>query len=384
LNRALVLTGTFPDAKRRYAIHGLCEALLRRGWTLDFVTLGQSLISQFNPRNLWPHVAQRPVNQWIKLEPNLWSFVWKAPFHPLNLRHDLLNKIITPIHRLYPKLLPAEVRLRAETADLILFDSSYSTIFIGMMRALAPNAVLVYNASDRLRTHRAHPLVCQCEMKYSPLLDLVRVPAQVMIGDYPNGARAVYIPHGLDKASFSARSQNPFSTSKNAISIGDGLFDKWALDVLAMSYPDWKFHLFGVGSLPSVPRKNIIVHGEERFANLIPYIKYADVGLAPYRLSDSADYLSQSSMRMIQYTYCRLPILVPFFAASGRAHACGYEPGDASSLRKAFAKAIHYDRGTIDDVEVLSWDEVLEQVLEKAFAAWEERSTHKVQDCAPI
>jgi 2-beta-glucuronyltransferase len=76
--------------------------------------------------------------------------------------------------------------------------------------------------------------------------------------------------------------------------------------------------------------------------------------------------------------------VAPFFAASGRAHACGYEPGHASSLREAFAKAIRYDRSTIDDVEVLSWDEVLEQVLEKAFAAWEERSTHKVQDCAPV
>jgi 2-beta-glucuronyltransferase len=380
MNRAMVLTGTFPDAKRRYAIHGICGALLKRGWTLDFVTVGQSLISNFNPRNLWPHIAKRPVNQWVKLESNLWSFVWKAPFHPLNLRNDFLNKIVAPLHRVYPNLLPREVRLRAEAADLILFDSSYSTVFIRMMRALAPRAVLVNNASDRLRTHRAHPLVCEYEMRDSHLLDLVRVPAEVMIGDYPKGIRAVFIPHGLDKASFSRPFGNPFATPRNAISIGDGLFDKRAIEVLATSYPEWNFHLFGVGSVPAVPRENILAHGEETFANLIPYIKYADVGLCPYRLSEGADYLSQSSMRMIQYTYCRLPILVPFFAARGRAHACGYDPADASSLREAFAKAIGYDRSTIDDVEVLSWDEVLEQILEKSFAAREERSAQMVQD----
>lgn len=274
---------------------------------------------------------------------------------------------------MYPRLLPEQVRLRAKSANLILFDSPYSTMFIGMMRTLAPGAALVYNATDRLRTFRLHPLISECESRDAPLLDLVRVSAKVMAGDFPAGVSVAHIPQGLDAASFLQPSENPFSSPRNAISIGDGLFDARVIDVLATSFPDWNFHLFGARSVPTVPRTNIMVHGEEKFANLVPYLKYADAGLAPYRQADSAEYLPGSSLRMILYTFCHLPILAPFYAVGERAHVCGYQPGDAASLREAFAKVIRYDRGSIDASEELSWDDVLEQILERAFAVREER-----------
>jgi 2-beta-glucuronyltransferase len=383
LDRALVFTGHFPDAKRKASIHALCEALLRQGWTLDFVTLGHSFLSRFTPRNQWPHVAQRPVNTWVQLAPNLSSFVWRAPFHPMNLRYGLLNSIADPLYRIYPRLLPAEVFKRAEGARMVLFEGSISTMFMGMMRAMVPGAVLVYNAADRLRTVGAHPLLARCEMQHAPILDLVRVPAQVMTGDYPGGTRVVCIPHGIDKAALSAEVRNPFSSPRNAISIGDMLFDAWALDVLAEAYPDWNFHIFGVGAAARVPRKNVMVCGEKAFADLVPYLRYADIGLAPYRDSRDAIYLSQSSLKMIQYTYCRLPILAPSFASVGRPHACAYEPGNAASLREAFARAIHYDRSTIPAAEVSSWDDVLEEVLQRAFLSREQRFSDALQAGAP-
>ena len=366
LDRAMVFTGHFPDAKRRASIHALCEALLRRGWILDFVTVGQSPVSRFNSRSQWPHTAQRPVNQWTEIATHLYSYVWRAPFHPFNLRNNLLNQIVTPLFSLYPRLLPGAVRRRAQEAKLILFEGPVSTTLMGSMRALAPDALLIYNAADRLRTVGAHPLLSQLEMRYAPLLDLVRVPAQLMTADYPCGTPVVYIPHGLDKASFSGPSRNPFSTSNNAIMIGDMLFDPWVLEGLAESFPDWQFHVFGVGSVPAKAKPNMIVHGEQPFSTIIPYIQHADIGLAPYRRSSDAGYLSQSSLKMIQYTYCRLSIVVPFFAADGRAHACGYKPGDTASLCDAFARAIGYDRRTIESPAVSTWDEVLDQMLDRA------------------
>jgi 2-beta-glucuronyltransferase len=376
LDRALVFTAHFPDAKRKASIHALCEALRRREWMLDFVTVGHSLMSRFNSRSQWPHVAQRPVNEWIQIALNLSSFVWRAPFHPVNLRYALPNKIVTPIYRMYPRLVPDEVLRRVGSAKLILFEGPVSIMLMGMIRAMAPDAVLMYNAADRPRTVGAHPLLCRLETEYAPLLDLVRVPAQVMTADYPRGTPVIYIPHGLDKASFSNPARNPFSTPRNALSIGDCLFDAQVLDTLAEAYPDWSFHLFGVGAVPAAPKKNLTFYGEEAFDKIIPYLQHADIGLAPFRYSNGAEYLSQSSLKMIQYTYCQLPIVTPAFAASGRDHACSYELGDTRSMCDAFARAIRYDRSSIVCRGVPSWDDVLDQMLEKAFATREERSAH--------
>jgi 2-beta-glucuronyltransferase len=382
LDRALIFSAHFPDAKRKASIHGLCGALLTHGWKLDFVTVGFSLISRFNPRSQWPYIARRPVNQWTEIAPRLSSFIWRAPFHPVNLRSNLANTIVSPLYLLYPRLLPADVLKRAREAKLILFEGPVSIMLMRRIRAAAPDAVLIYNAADRPRTVGAHPLLCALESRYAPLMDLVRVPAQAMIADYPRGTSVACIPHGLDKASFSKPTPNPFSTPRNALCIGDGLFDARVLDLLAETYPDWSFHIFGVGAVPAKPEKNVIFHGEEPFDKIISYVRHADIGLAPFRYSVGAEYLCESSLKMILYTYWRLPIVTPAFASSGRPHACSYELGDARSICEAFARAVCYDRSTIECGELASWDEVLDRMLQKAWAAREQRSAHAI--CVPL
>ena len=109
---------------------------------------------------------------------------------------------------------------------------------------------------------------------------------------------------------------------------------------------------------------NVIAHGEKPFAQTIPYIQHADIGIAPYRPAPNADYLSQSSMKMMQYTYCRLPIVAPLFAAAGREHVLSYNPADEGSIVRAMEQAISFDRNTIGISAVADWSNIVDRLCD--------------------
>jgi 2-beta-glucuronyltransferase len=69
---------------------------------------------------------------------------------------------------------------------------------------------------------------------------------------------------------------------------------------------------------------------------------------------------------MIQYTYCRLPILAPQFAKGARAHVCSYDPHDLSDIENAFRMAMVYDRSSIGTSGILSWPQVFDQMVAAA------------------
>jgi 2-beta-glucuronyltransferase len=110
-------------------------------------------------------------------------------------------------------------------------------------------------------------------------------------------------------------------------------------------------------------RANLQIHGEVPFADLVPRLLYADVGIAPYLDRPEVHYVAQSSLKLIQYQYCRLPTVAPRFAAAGRANVVGYDPRDSGSIIAAFAAALALDRATLDASAVTEWDTVIDRVL---------------------
>jgi 2-beta-glucuronyltransferase len=142
------------------------------------------------------------------------------------------------------------------------------------------------------------------------------------------------------------------------------LFDAGMIRTVATANPDWTFHLFGRLAKLEDNLPNVVAHGERPFDEVAAYIKFADIGIAPYRPKEDADYLSQSSLKMIQYSYCRLPIVAPQFAAAGRAHVMAYAPDNADSIRTAFEKATAFDRTVIDTSKILTWEEKTARLFE--------------------
>lgn len=358
---------------RKVDFHFWAEELVGKGIDVDFITVGFSPLTHLKrsgrryqpPFNEWQDVRSHITNDDVENVGQLRRYLWRAPFHPMGAG-ALLNKALDGIFSLYPNLMPRKLLTEIADSDICIVENGAGLLLVPRLKSLMPKAKFIYNVCDRIETLGYHPSILRAENTALKIFDKIRVPAQVMENDFATqgvGTKAVYIPHGLHKTAFDAPVSSPYKSEKNVVSVGDMLFDADTVRLLAEKFPDWTFHLFGRKSeIPSAP-KNIIIYGERPFDFIIPYIKHADIGLAPYRRATNADYLSQSSMKMIQYTYCQLPILAPIFASTGRAHVCAYDLDDTNSLERAMNKAITYDRSTINISTVMGWAETIECLL---------------------
>lgn len=361
----LIVTGQhFAEAPRKVDLHFMADALRAQGDHVDFLVCRLSFVSRFLKDGRWNFARQRPLNRWVAIDRGLEEFIWYQAIHPMNVKIGILNTISGWLFRRYGRLMPKAVRNRLPFYTHILIESGPAPLLAPEIRKAAPDAQLIYHAADRLKTINVHPCVEAVLNETIGIYDLVHIMAEALRQDFPPDSPILYLPHGIAKAAFDDARVNPYAGRQNAVSVGDMLFDADAIDVLAEANPGWTFHLFGKKAIPAVARPNIIAHGEVAFDTIIPFIKFADIGIAPYRDSSNADYLSQSSLKMIQYSYCRLPIVAPVFASAGRDHVCAYQPGDAGSIRDAFGRAQAFDRSSIDTGSIMSWDEAVATLLD--------------------
>lgn len=363
MRNVLIVTGQhFATSPRKVDLHFIADVLGKRGDHVDFLSLRLSWISRLSNDGRFNFARQRPLNRWTTVSPQIDEYIWYSPFHLMNLRNTALNVVSGALFNLFGAHLPADIRKRLPGYTDIVIESGQGPLMVTEIRALAPNARIIYHAADRLSTIGSHPAIQRMFEKTIGDYDLVHIMAEALRADIPPGPPVVYLPHGISKQAFDTAT-NPYREARNAVSVGDMLFDARAISVLAVANPNWKFHLFGKKAVLDKPLANVITHGEVPFDQIVGYIKFADIGIAPYLENADAEYLSQSSLKLIQYTYCRLPIVAPAFAAAGRNHVQGYLPDNEASLRAAFEKALHYDRTTIDTAAALSWEEKTEALF---------------------
>lgn len=363
--RAILFTQQMlgPQARKTGMIFW-AEALARRGYDTHVVTTQLSWLSRAtrNPRLL--SAPPQSINRWQDQGERLKGFVWVPPLHPAHRGPAFL-------YQLYPWLLPSAIRAVVADADLVVIESCAAVLLFNRLRTLAPpSARFVYCASDRLGTVDMHPMLAEELARTAAHYDLVRVPAAAMTIDFPADARVMIAPHGIDRAAFPPSPQSPFTDpGPHAVIAGDMLFDGESVAIMVESRPDITFHIFGrmdVGELATAP--HVRVHGEVPFAALVPYLQHADLGIAPYKDRPAAHYLAQSSLKLIQYRYCQLPVVAPDFAAAAHANVHGYRVGDAGTIASALDGALATQRSTIRNDDIPNWDEVVARVLVAAGA----------------
>lgn len=359
--KIVLITAHQADSQRRVDFHFWAEIFEQQGISVDFVTVGFSRATKIKR---YARKFDPPYNKWINISPFIRKFMWCPVFHPFSLGKHFLDTLTTPIFNFYPQMIPDNLLSEISDVDLFIVENGAGLMLIPKLAKSFPKAKFIYSVCDRIETLKYHPLIRNAETKSLKYFDLIRVPAKVMCKDYDNGKNKIkYIPHGLNKEQFDQALNSPYNKTGNAVCVGDMLFDAFTIEILAKNYPEWTFHLFGRKAVINNKYPNVIAHGEKLFEEIIPYIVYADIGIAPYKNAPNADYLSNSSMKIIQYTYCRLPVVAPDFSALGRKHVCAYKNNQISSIIKAMNKAISYDRKAINSKEIMDWKDVTEVMI---------------------
>ncbi len=360
MKRAVLVAAHYIDSPRRAGFHWIANALRRQGWHVTFVTVGFSQLSRLRPGSdhRFGYGILRQAGRPVELAPDLVSYVWFTLFHPLNRLPAIGNTLAAPLFRRYGSLPMPGIEPLVHAADLIIFESTSGLMLFDRFHAWAPRARFVYRMSDDLRLLRAHPVVLETEGRILPEFDLVSVPSSSMLARFAGHQNVMFHPHGIETAPFDEPNEDPYDRSRagHAIFVGTAHLDRTFLDVAARDFPAWDFHV--VGPFDSLPdRPNVLAHGELPFSETVPYIVHADVGLATLEHVPGAETL-RDSLKVVQYTYARLPIVAPDFMASNRTNLFLYHPGDDASIRGAMTAAAQSDRSAISREGIWSWDDL--------------------------
>jgi 2-beta-glucuronyltransferase len=359
MNRVVLVTAHYLESKHKTGFHWMADALLRAGWDVLFFTESISWLSWLRGDPRFQYPIFRDANRLCRVRERLHSYVWFTPFHPGNLRVTLANNLSRPLFRGYPSLrLKRAAERKIAATDLLIFDSSHGLLLFDRFKQLNPRARFVYRVSDDLRLMDNHPLLLETEQRIVHQFDLVSAPSEFIHRRFAHLPRAGLHKHGIRKQLFDKSYPRPYAGGGPAVLyVGRNHFDHDFLRRAVRLFPKWSFHVFGaIADLPTTA--NLKAHGERPYEELIPYLKHADIGLQTLKYAAGAESFADS-LKMQQYTYCKLPIVAPTFLKSDRPHVFYYEPGDDATIRQALLDAARFDRALVPVGDVWSWDEMV-------------------------
>ena len=358
MKRVVFVTSHYLNSDRKAGFHWLAESFWRAGWQVLFFTESISWLSLLRRRD--PRCRQpilREANRLCPVRERMDSYVWLTPFHPINLRFAALNRLAEPVLKLYSRFSLGAAGPEIARADLVVFDSDHGLFLFDRFKELNPHARFVYRVSDDIRMMRHHPMVPAQEQRIVSRFDMISSAWSGFPRRFPHVTGVFFHHHGLEKDLFDRPHANPYQSKRpNVIYVGKHYFDADFMVRAARLFPEWTFHIFGaVAELPV--SRNLNCYGERPFTELIPYLKHADIGLQNLAFTPGAEWFTDS-LKMFQYTYCRLPIVAPSFLKHDRPHVFYYEPGDDDSIRRALNAASIFDRGRISTDSILTWDDL--------------------------
>ncbi len=350
---------------RKNSVVFLAEGLAELGWRIDLVTVQLSLLSRLAGVPRLKIVPRQQRNTWLKRTNLISNFVWVPAIHPASSRWRLIDRMAAPVFRVYPYLLPVTVRHRVRSASLIVIESCSAVLLYPLLRKLAPNAKFVYRACDSLDAIGMHPILRKTERKTARDYDLFTSPSNLILANFPSCVSKCLLPQGLQKSLFDVPVPYPFEgKGPHAVVAGDMMFDRLSFEMMLKNFPKITFHAFGRMDLADlISFDNLIYHGEVPFETLRSYIVHADLGIAPYMDRPDVHYLAESSLKLVQYTYAKLPTLAPYFCQGDRDHLKAYRPGVETSIIRAVEQALLVNRRTIDRSGVCDWQEVATKML---------------------
>ena len=361
MKKVTLVTGHYLDSKRKAGFHCLANAYKSLGYEVLFFTAPISYLLQLKGDYKFQFPVKQERDKLIKKQDSVYSYVHFTPWHVANLKNKILNSFFTPLFKQYGKFPFKGAEKFISESDLIIFESTPGLFLFDKFRRLNPGARYVYRVSDDLRLIKVSPLLIKKEKEIFDEFDLVSVPSVYIYNVLKGYAHKNLVLnfHGVNKNLYDQNLKFPYNNDvKNLVFVGNSHFDYSFVEIASKLKPTWKFHIIGpINNLSK--RKNIVAYGEMPFEETLPYVKFADIGLQIRQYSLGAESLTDS-LKMLQYTYCRLPIIAPSFLQSDRKNVFYYEANNEKSINKALDEAILFKEKdlTKELSQILSWEEI--------------------------
>ena len=366
--KIVILTShVFLDGFRKASIHFVARNWAAAGAEVFFTTVGHSGLSRFKQRDRLEALRRAQDNRYEQVGPLLHAGAYLPPVHAFSTSNPLVNALAKPLFALYGRYLPDFVAEKIRDADLVVVESGTPIIFVPLVRRLNPQAKLLYFCRDLLHSVGAAPYLSEVERRVIGLFDSVCVPSRRLGEMLPPGGKVNFVPQGIEGGVFDRAEVSPYAEgSRNAVAVGDMLFDQLSVEQMAAAAPEVTFHLFGIKWRGEAPA-NVNMHGEQAFETLAAYIRHADIGLAPYRVNSDEVYLAESSLKLLQYGYCLLPVVLPDIIPVSRGNEITYALGETNDWRAIIDTALAWPHQRSYRLGILTWEDVARRTLATVF-----------------
>lgn len=366
--KIVILTShVFLPGYRKASVHFVAQNWAEQGNQVYFTTVGHSWLTYAKDRPRFRALSSHQANHFELVRQNLYAGAYLPPIHAFSSGNTVLDRLSEGAFRLYGSYLPKFAREQIEDADLVVIESGSALCFFDTVHRYNPQARLLYFCRDLLKSVGAASVLESIQERAIPQFDTICVPSRLLAERLPSGGNVRFIPQGVDARLFDQNQPSPYAPgSLNAVSVGNMLFDEDAVAAMAAAAPEVSFHIFGAqwhGALPA----NVVVYGERDFDSIVPYIRHADIGLAPYRMTAGEVYLSESSLKLPQYSYCKLPILMPDLIPYTGKNAVTYRLDGETDWRGKIDAALALPHSESLRDGIMTWHDVARQTLEAAF-----------------
>ncbi|MGI4848514.1 MAG: hypothetical protein ACRYGK_10335 [Janthinobacterium lividum] len=355
----LVISAHDYRSRRKAGIHFTTAELAKLGQT-RFFSCRYSLLSKLKAD---PRISLDALSNRKTMFENVECYLWRTPIHPFNMNRPFLLPLENLLFRLYADY-PSPVLVEwIKDSDAIFFESGIAPIFIKLVKKLNPAARTIYVASDDLATINVAQFVKSTFDQFAPSLSAICLKSKYMAPAMPASENRYVIPHGFDFSVGDHADPSPYGPGVHAVSVGSMLFDPDFFVSASRQFPEVRFHVIGSGAArhPAYG-ENVITYDEMPHRQTLPYIKHASFGIAPYRPENLPRYLADTSLKLMQYDFFKLPAVCPAAIVGDYGSRFGYQAGDEASIRAAISAAIGAPH--VSSRTPLHWSQVVQRMLD--------------------
>lgn len=309
MKRVVILTGHFPEQKRKPSMLWVAQHLQDMGWHVTLATVGYSWLSRLTGDK---RLAEPPQTGTRFRSETLTTIFGFSPIHPVSTRVALLDALSRPLHQLFPAYWGPLLQEPLARAEVVLIESGAPVMLAPLARRLAPRARLVYRVNDDMRLMKAPRFLMRAEIRAAEMVDRISTASPHLAQRF-DPAKTTLDPMGIARDALAPPQANPYARNAgyDAVCAGTTLLDLGALIRIASAAPQWRLHVLGPHGFACETPANLLLHGEKSYAETLGYIAHADIGLAPYRDLPGVEYQTHNSNRIALYRHFGLPILGP-------------------------------------------------------------------------